>query len=94
MIHKKIYRFVTKAVAATLLLVVLAVLLTAFSPIYRFREPAPFTGPDIYNPYKDFGHRKLLETHPAAHPHAGEGAAALERVQRRGRPCGSWATTS
>lgn len=39
--------------AAILLIVLLAVLVTSVSPIYKFREPAPFSGPDIFNPYRD-----------------------------------------
>ena len=34
-----------------LLLFVLLVLVTEFSPIYHFRAPRPFSGPDIFNPY-------------------------------------------
>ena len=29
----------------------MAIAITSFSPVYRFRAPKPFSGPDIYNPY-------------------------------------------
>lgn len=35
-----------------LLLFLLLVLVTGISPVYRFRAPQPFGGPDIYNPYQ------------------------------------------
>ena len=38
---------------SVLFLLFLAVLVTGVSPIYRFREPAPFQGPDIFNPYRN-----------------------------------------
>ncbi|MBR1838436.1 MAG: hypothetical protein IJ786_02655 [Bacteroidaceae bacterium] len=47
------FRIFLKSVSAILLIAVLGVLFTAFSPIYRFRKPAPFEGPDIFNPYQD-----------------------------------------
>lgn len=39
------------AVASVVLLLVLAVEVTSVSPIYSFRAPQPFSGPDIFNPY-------------------------------------------
>lgn len=52
-IMKKILR-IARGVAATLLLLVVLVLLgTSISPIYDFRPPQPFRGPDIYNPYRE-----------------------------------------
>jgi hypothetical protein len=38
-------------VASLLLLLLMAVWATSVSPIYSFREPRPFRGPDIFNPY-------------------------------------------
>ena len=40
-----------KALASVVLLAAMLVLGTSVSPIYDFREPAPFCGPDIFNPY-------------------------------------------
>ena len=41
-----------KAVAAVALCFTLLVLGSSFSAIYRFRAPEPFSGPDIFNPYR------------------------------------------
>jgi len=62
------FRYLGKALASILLLAVALVLVTAFSPIYRFRAPAPFEGPDIFNPYQDLDtaycwKRSLFHTH-------------------------------
>ena len=40
-----------KVVYAVFLLLFLSVLVTSVSPIYDFRPPRPFSGPDIFNPY-------------------------------------------
>ena len=64
----RIFHYLCKTIAWILLIPVLAVLLTAFSPIYRFRVPTPFEGPDIFNPYRDMDtsycwKRTLFHTH-------------------------------
>lgn len=48
---KKLFHILYVAVASVVLLFLLAVLVTSVSPIYSFRKPQPFSGPDIYNPY-------------------------------------------
>ena len=48
---KKLLHILAVAVASVALLLLLAVEVTSLSPIYRFRAPQPFTGPDIFNPY-------------------------------------------
>ena len=48
---KKLFHILYVAVASVALLVLLAILVTSVSPIYSFRKPQPFSGPDIYNPY-------------------------------------------
>ncbi len=40
-----------KVVYAVSLLLFMAILVTGVSPIYDFRPPRPFSGPDIFNPY-------------------------------------------
>lgn len=50
-IVRKIFIIISKTVACLLAVALLAVAATSFSPVYRFRAPAPFKGPDIYNPY-------------------------------------------
>ncbi len=36
------------------LVALLAIVATGVSPVYRFSKPAPFEGPDIFNPYRHF----------------------------------------
>lgn len=48
---KKLFHILYVAVASVVLLLVLAILVTSVSPIYSFRKPQPFSGPDIFNPY-------------------------------------------
>lgn len=42
----------SKAFACVVLAAFLAVFATSVSPVYRFDDPAPFEGPDIFNPYR------------------------------------------
>ena len=51
----KISVVVLKTLAALVLIALLAVFVTSVSPIYDFAEPRPFSGPDIFNPYRDGG---------------------------------------
>ena len=51
-VTNKVIRFLFKVVSSLLLIVLLAILITAVSPIYNFSDPAPFEGPDIFNPYR------------------------------------------
>ena len=46
-------KILLKSLGAVALSFVLLFLLTFFSPIYSFREPQPFSGPDIFNPYRN-----------------------------------------
>lgn len=48
---RKLLHILYTAVASVLLLLLMAVWATGVSPIYSFREPRPFRGPDIFNPY-------------------------------------------
>ena len=48
---RKILHILYTAVASVLLLLLMAVWVTSVSPVYRFRAPQPFQGPDIFNPY-------------------------------------------
>lgn len=50
---KKIFLFAAKTVLAIILIAVLAVIVTSISPIYDFKAPEPFSGPDVYNPYRN-----------------------------------------
>ena len=50
---KKTLRFLAKAITAITLIALMAITATSVSPIYDFDSPAPFSGPDIFNPYKE-----------------------------------------
>lgn len=61
-------RVLVKIVTSVLFVLLLAILVTSISPIYRFREPVAFQGPDIFNPYRDLDtadcwKRASLHTH-------------------------------
>ena len=51
---KRLFLAILRIVAAVLLLCLLVLTIFSVSPIYRFSEPKPFEGPDIYNPYEGF----------------------------------------
>lgn len=48
---KIILTICAKMLGSVVLLLVLLVIVTDFSPVYDFRKPGPFSGPDIFNPY-------------------------------------------
>ncbi len=48
----KILKWILCGIASIFVVAILAILITSFSPIYDFSEPQPFSGTDIYNPYK------------------------------------------
>ena len=48
---RRLLHILYTAVASLFLLVLMAVWVTSVSPVYRFRDPQPFRGPDIFNPY-------------------------------------------
>ena len=50
---KKVLRALLKALTAIILVAFMAVTVTSVSPIYDFEEPEPFSGPDIFNPYRN-----------------------------------------
>lgn len=50
---RKISAITLKTVISILLIAVLAVIVTSVSPIYRFKAPEPFSGPDVFNPYRN-----------------------------------------
>ena len=49
---KRFLSMCMKVLGSAVLLFVLLVLATEFSPVYDFRPPRPFSGPDIFNPYQ------------------------------------------
>lgn len=48
----KIVKWSLRGIASIIVVAILAVLVTSFTPIYNFSEPQPFAGEDIYNPYQ------------------------------------------
>ena len=50
---KQIFRITLKIVIVALLLFIGIIATTNVSAIYDFAEPRPFSGPDIYNPYRN-----------------------------------------
>lgn len=52
-IVRKIIQLIAKTVAVIILLAILAVVVTSVSPIYDFKAPEPFSGPDVFNPYRN-----------------------------------------
>lgn len=43
----------SRILACVVLTLLLAVFATSVSPVYKFDDPAPFEGPDIFNPYRN-----------------------------------------
>ena len=52
-IYIKIMSIVGKSVVTLLLVAVCITLATSLSPIYDFAEPKPFSGEDVFNPYRN-----------------------------------------
>lgn len=50
-IIKKSLIIISKTLAVSGLIALLAITATSISPVYRFHIPEPFTGPDIFDPY-------------------------------------------
>lgn len=52
-IARKILTILLKTVASVVMIAVMAVIATSVSPVYTFDRTSPFTGPDIFNPYRN-----------------------------------------
>ena len=52
-ILRKTLIILLKTVASVVLIAIMAIFATSVSPVYTFDEPSPFTGSDIYNPYRN-----------------------------------------
>ncbi len=50
-VFKKHLRYAGRTFCAIILMFLALVIITSVSPVYDFREPQPFSGPDIFNPY-------------------------------------------
>lgn len=51
---RKSLHILSKITVSVLFLALAAVIITSVSVIYDFEKPKPFTGPDIFNPYRNF----------------------------------------
>lgn len=80
----KISVVVLKTLAALVLIALLAVFVTSVSPIYDFAEPRPFSGPDIFNPYRDGGDSAFCWKRANFHTHT--------RVKGILNECAYWPT--
>ena len=52
-ILRKIAIVLIKTVASVVMTAILAVIASSVSPVYTFERPSPFSGPDIFNPYRN-----------------------------------------
>lgn len=50
---KRIARLLLKGVAAILIVALMAIVATSVTLIYDFGEPRPFSGPDVFDPYRN-----------------------------------------
>lgn len=48
---RRISQITGKTLLAIILIVILAITVTSVCPIYDFKAPEPFSGPDVFNPY-------------------------------------------
>ncbi len=53
MLRRRILTFLWKTLSIILLGALFAVIVTSVSPVYRFAPSRPFSGPDVYNPYRN-----------------------------------------
>lgn len=51
-ILRKTLVIIVKTVASVALIAFMAIFATSVSPVYTYDDPSPFTGPDIFNPYR------------------------------------------
>ena len=49
---RKILVALGKTIVSLILIALLAIIFTRVSPVYDFSEAKPFSGPDIFNPYR------------------------------------------
>lgn len=52
---RKILVALGKTIVSLILIALLAIFVTSVSPVYDFSEAKPFSGPDIFNPYRGGG---------------------------------------
>lgn len=52
-IVRRVIIILLKTVASIVMIALLAIIATGVSPVYRFASPSPFSGPDIFDPYRN-----------------------------------------
>ena len=51
---KKSLNILLKIGGGLILIALMLITVTSISPIYDFQQPTPFSGKDIFNPYRNF----------------------------------------
>ena len=89
---RKILVALGKTIVSLILIALLAIFVTSVSPVYDFSEAKPFSGPDIFNPYRGGGIRHMLETSQFSYAYARKGHP--ERRPKPMKPTGNSDMTS
>lgn len=61
---RKILVALGKTIVSLILIALLAIFVTNVSPVYDFSEAKPFSGPDIFNPYRGGGNPTYAGNEP------------------------------
>ena len=61
---RKILVALGKTIVSLILIALLAIFVTSVSPVYDFSEAKPFSGPDIFNPYRGGGNPTYAGNEP------------------------------
>ena len=77
--RQKIFVALGKTIVSLILIALLAIFVTSVSPVYDFSEAKPFSGPDIFNPYRG-GIRHMLETSQFSYAYARKGHPERVRI--------------
>ena len=77
---RKISVALGKTIVSLILIALLAIFVTSVSPVYDFSEAKPFSGPDIFNPYRGGGIRHMLETSQFSYAYARKGHPERVRI--------------
>ena len=78
--RRKIFVTLGKTIVTLILIALLAIFVTSVSPVYDFSEAKPFSGPDIFNPYRGGEIRHMLETSQFSYAYARKGHPERVRI--------------
>ena len=78
--RRKIFVTLGKTIVTLILIALPAIFVTSVSPVYDFSEAKPFSGPDIFNPYRGGGIRHMLETSQFSYAYARKGHPERVRI--------------